>query len=165
MLPVGKMAPRDAVAAAQPGPSGTPTARRRPGSAEACSSSTWPADAAGRTQALLHNAAGDQGVSLKFNKKQLPCFTLWKNRQAAADGYVTGLEPATNFPNAKSFEKEQGRVAVLAAGQSRDFEITVEVHPDAQSVAAAAGAVEKISRGGSPKVFDRPNPEWSAGTA
>ena len=62
-------------------------------------------------------------MSVKFNKRQLPCFTLWKNRQAAADGYVTGLEPATNFPNRKSFEKEQGRVAVLAPGETRRFEV------------------------------------------
>ena len=60
------------------------------------------ADAQGQTQALLCSAAGDRGVSLKFNTHQLPCFSLWKNRQAAADGYVTGLEPGINFPNAKS---------------------------------------------------------------
>ena len=62
-------------------------------------------------------------MSIKFNKRQLPCFTLWKNRQAAVDGYVTGLEPATNYPNPKPFEKEKGprsrdwRPAKLAASR------------------------------------------------
>jgi galactose mutarotase-like enzyme len=164
VLPALKVAPRDEVAVgnlAQWDTYGQETVN----STEAVFFFELAAAADGSTQTLLRNAAGDRGVSLKFNKKQLPCFTLWKNRQTEADGYVTGLEPATNFPNVKSFEKEKGRVAVLAAGQSREFEITLEVHPDAQSVAAAAGAVEKISRGGNPKVFDRPNPEWSAGAA
>ena len=95
-----------------------------PGSHEAVFFFDLAADAAGQTRALLHDAASEQGVSLKFNKNQLPCFSLWKNRQAAADGYVTGLEPAINFPNRKSFEKEKGRVAILAPGESRTFEVT-----------------------------------------
>ena len=98
----------------------------------------------GQTQALLRNAAGDQGASLTFNKKQLPCFTLWKNRQAAVDGYVTGLEPAINFPNCKSFEKEKGRVVVLAPGASRTFQVTLTAHADAESVAKAKTAVERL---------------------
>jgi galactose mutarotase-like enzyme len=117
--------------------------------------------ASGRTQALLHNASADQGVSLKFSKHELPCFTLWKNQQAAADGYVTGLEPAINFPNRKSFEKEKGRVAVLAPGQSRQFEVAIEVHPDAGSVAAARKAVAEIQSTVMPKILPEPLPEWS----
>ena len=40
--------------------------------------------------------------------EELPCFTLWKNTAAEADGYVTGLEPGTNFPNLRSFERFVG---------------------------------------------------------
>ena len=35
---------------------------------------------------------------------------------ALEDGYVTGLEPATNYPNFKSFERQRGRVKVLPPG-------------------------------------------------
>jgi hypothetical protein len=70
-------------------------------------------DAAGRTLALLSNAHADRGVAVRWNLKQLPCFTVWKNTAAVEDGYVTGLEPATNFPNFKTFERQQGRVRVL----------------------------------------------------
>ena len=101
-------------------------------------------------------------MSLRFNKRQLPCFTLWKNPQAAADGYVTGLEPASNFPNTRSFEKEKGRVAVLAPGESRVFEITLEGHPDAAGVAAAEQAVANLEQGVTPQVLPQPDPEWSA---
>ncbi len=61
------------------------------------------ADANDQTQALLRSADGRRGVCLYWNVKQLPCFTLWKNETAEQDGYVTGLEPGTNFPNPRSF--------------------------------------------------------------
>jgi len=111
----------------------------------------------------LRNSAGTAGVSLRFNKSQLPCFTLWKNRQAAADGYVTGLEPAINFPNVKSFEKEKGRVAVLAPGESRTFELSMEALPDAPGVQAAEQAVAQLQQGATPTVLQQPDPQWSQG--
>jgi hypothetical protein len=65
------------------------------------------------TTVMLRNDAGDKGLSLRFDVTQLPCFTLWKNTAGYENGYVTGLEPATNFPNPKAFEKEHGRVIQL----------------------------------------------------
>ncbi len=162
VLPVRKVAPRDEVAVGNLAQWDT-YGPEAPGSAEAVFFFELAGEPDGRTQALLHNAAGNQGVSLKFNRRQLPFFTLWKNRQAEADGYVTGLEPAINFPNVKSFEKQQGRVAVLAPGESREFEINLEVHPDTASVQAAAEAVGKIQQNVTPEVLEKPNPEWSAG--
>ena len=161
LLPLKKLAPRDAAAAADLhewnvyGP-------ESPGLPEACFFCDLAADAAGRTRAVLCSSAGDQGVSVKFNKNQLPCFTVWKNQQAAADGYVTGLEPAINFPNRRSFEKEQGRVAVLAPGESRRFEVAIEAHTDAASVAAAAKVVTALQGDVSPAISSSPEPHWSA---
>jgi len=109
----------------------------------------------------LTNAGGDRGVSQKFNTRQLPCFTLWKNRQAQCDGYVTGLEPGINFPNQKSFEKRMDRVAVLAPGESRTFEVTLEVQRDAAVVRAAAAAVEALQGTVAPELLAQPNPAWS----
>jgi len=160
VLPVARMAPRDAVAVTNASQWDT-YGPESPGTPEAVFFFELAADAGGKTLALLHNAAGDQGVSLRFNKKQLPWFTLWKNRQAAADGYVTGLEPAINFPNRKSFEKEKGRVAQLAPGESRTFELAIEVHPTAESVAAARDAVAALQKPVSPRFLAHPDPEWS----
>ena len=115
-----------------------------PGCPRRASSSTSRPIPPGERRRVLRSAAGNQGVSVKFNKNQLPCFTLWKNRQAAADGYVTGLEPAINFPNRKSFEKEKGRVAILTPGESRRFEVSIEAHADAASVAAAEKAIAAL---------------------
>jgi galactose mutarotase-like enzyme len=161
VLPVRKMAPRDAAAVANLADWDT-YGPEMPGSAEAVFFFELTSDRGGWTRALLHNAAGDRGVSLVFNKDQLPCFSLWKNRQAAADGYVTGLEPAVNFPNRKSFEKEKGRVAVLAPGESRTFEVSIEVHADASGVAAAKGAVAELQKAATPQVLSQPDPEWAA---
>lgn len=162
VLPVVKAAPRDEVAACDAahwdiyGP-------ETPGAAEAVFFFELAADAQGQTRAVLRNRAGEQGVSLKFAKRELPCFTLWKNRQSAADGYVTGLEPGINFPNPKSFEKQQGRVAVLQPGQSRSFTIEVEVHLGTAAVAAAEEAVAQLQRGVIPEICDQPERAWSAG--
>ncbi|MGD0896232.1 MAG: aldose 1-epimerase family protein [Thermoguttaceae bacterium] len=162
VLPVRKMAPRDAVAARE-GAAWSTYGPETPGLPESCFFFDLAADAAGRTQALLRNAAGTQGVSLRFAKSQLPCFTLWKNCQAAVDGYVTGLEPGINFPNAKSFEKRAGRVAVLSPGQSRTFELAIEPHADADAVRDAEAAVAALQRGVVPQILAKPDPAWSAG--
>ena len=160
--PVEKLAPRDAVAATDLatwnvyGP-------ETPGSHEVCYFIEPAGDANGNTQAVLHNAAATQGMSLKFNIRQLPCFSLWKNREAACDGYVTGLEPATNFPNIKSFEKAQGRVVGLEPGESRTHELELEPLMDAAGVHAASAAVAELQQGASAEILSKPEPRWSAG--
>src|SRR5229473_3430543 len=45
-------------------------------------------DAAGRTLAMLYNAAGDRALALRWNRNDLPCFTIWRNCAALEDGYV-----------------------------------------------------------------------------
>ncbi len=72
----------------------------------------------GRTEVLLKNSDGTSGTSIEYDATALPCFTLWKNMVASEDGYVTGLEPGTNYPNARTVEKQHGRVVTLAPGES-----------------------------------------------
>jgi hypothetical protein len=118
-------------------------------------------DASGNTQALLHNAAATQGVSLKFNTRQFPCFSLWKNREAACDGYVTGLEPATNFPNIKSFEKRMGRVVELSPGESRNFAIELEPLADAARVQGTQTSIAHLQQATPAEILAQPDPRWS----
>ena len=120
------------------------------------------ASADGATRTLLKNAHATRGVSLVFNTKQLPCFSLWKDTAAVEDGYVTGLEPGTNFPNPRSYEGEQGRVVKLAAGGTQSFDLTLEIHTSEKEVAAAEKAVAAIAAGRAPKIFDAPKPGWCA---
>lgn len=132
-----------------------------PGAAEACYFIELAAAADETTQVVLRNAGGDRGIRYRFDRKQLPCFTLWKNCQAAADGYVTGLEPGTNLPNTKSFEKRKGRVIVLAPGQSREFRLTLEVLSSREAVAAAEKAVAGLQQGKPTTICPQLVPEWS----
>ncbi|EAQ82150.1 aldose 1-epimerase family protein [Blastopirellula marina] len=117
------------------------------------------ADAEGRAPTMLKNAAGDRGVSVTFDTRQLPCFSLWKNTAAAADGYVTGLEPATNFPNPRSFEAQHDRVVKLAPGGEVNFEIQLAYHSTPDSVAE----MEKSIRDLTPQpaqLLAAPHPLW-----
>jgi hypothetical protein len=132
-----------------------------PGFKEYCYYFDLAAAADGATLAVLRNSAGDRAICYRFNKRQLPCFTLWKNMQAAGDGYVTGLEPGTNFPNAKSFEKAHGRVIELGPRESRKFELTLEVLVDRAAVATAEKAVAELQGGITPVVSTELVPEWS----
>ena len=79
------------------------------------------------TLAMLRDPGGDRAVVLRFRRDQLPCFTLWKNTAGRRDGYVTGLEPATNYPNPRPFEKERGRVVTLPVGGRYVTETALEV--------------------------------------
>ena len=118
------------------------------------------ADTQGKTHALLRNAAGSCGVSLKYWPRELPCFALWKNTQAAADGYCTGLEPATNFPNPKAFERTQGRVVRLAPGESRTFHLEFEIHTTAAEVASAQQQIARLQPA-TVVISATPQPGWS----
>jgi hypothetical protein len=119
------------------------------------------ADASHRTQVLLKNAHGTQGASLVYDTRPLPYFTVWKNTTAAPDGYVTGLEPGTNFPNPRSFEGEKGRVAKLAGGGKTTFDLRLVWHPDESSVQQAEAAVKKLQSKPA-DIASAPQPDWCA---
>ncbi len=84
---------------------------------------------------LLRSSAGASGVQLSFNVEQLPCFSLWRNLVAAADGYVTGLEPGTNFPNPRSVEEKAGRVVRLQPGEKWRASLSLDWLLDKSAVA------------------------------
>jgi hypothetical protein len=98
-------------------------------------------DASAHTLALLYNAKADRGVCVRFSVKELPCFTVWKCTQSVEEGYVTGLEPATNFPNPKSFERKQGRVKTLPPGGKWQATWSLEAFDSAAGVQSALSEI------------------------
>jgi len=104
------------------------------------------------TTVLLKNADGSLGSSLQFSLKQMPCFSLWKNTAAVENGYVTGLEPATNYPNPKRFEREAGRVVQLKGGETQSYDLTVAVHDSRREVQAVEREIKQIQKTVKPKV-------------
>lgn len=158
--PIEVMAPRDAAAIA-----GIDTWQTyedgRPGTPETVLYTQLATDAAGATIVLLTEPGSQRGLSLRFNRRQFPYFALWKNPISSSDGYCTGLEPCINFPNVKSFEQSRGRVAQVAPGEIRRFEIELEVHTAAASLQAVQAEIAGLQRGVEPKIHRQPQPEWS----
>ena len=115
----------------------------------------------GWTQTLLANADGSRGLGVAFDRRQFPLFTLWKNPLPEGDGYVTGIEPCINLPHTKGFEKSQGRVAVLAPGETRRFDIRIEAATTAEDVNRLRTAIEQLQSRVQPQIFDKPQPGWS----
>ena len=162
VAPIKSVAPRDQAAA--PGIDSFATyAAPRAGYAEEVYYFDLAAGADGKTQTMLINAAGDKGLSIGYDTKQLPCFALWKNTQAEADGCCTGLEPAVNFPNAKEFERKQGRVVVLPPGGTRVAELEISVYNSRGEVESVEQAIAQIQAGNTPRVLKQPQANWSPG--
>jgi Domain of unknown function (DUF4432) len=99
-----------------------------------------------RTLAMLRDHAGEKAVVLRFHRSQLPAFTLWKNTGGLKSGYVTGLEPGTNYPNPKPVERERGRVVMLPPGESYVTETTLEVLADRFDVARVEAEIASLQK-------------------
>ena len=119
------------------------------------------ADQDGRSLALLTDANHTCGVSIDYDTGTLPCFTLWKNTVGSADGYVTGLEPGTNFPNIRSFEANHDRVVSLKPGQSIDYSLRIGMLVRESAVTRAIDRIEQL-RPDSSDIARQPIAEWFA---
>ncbi|MEE2874143.1 MAG: aldose 1-epimerase family protein [Candidatus Latescibacterota bacterium] len=115
----------------------------------------------GKTLAMLRNFAADKGVVLRFDKGELPAFTQWKNTASIADGYVTGLEPATDYPNSKAFERQQGRLMKVGPGETRCATLAIEVLDGAASVAATQGEIANLQQTAERQVHSAPISKYS----
>lgn len=116
------------------------------------------ADDAGRTEILLTNANRTSAVGLRLNIKQLPCFSLWRNLVPLADGYVTGLEPATNYPNTISHEAERGRVVHLEPSERWQADVTLDWHTETSGISAAEQRIDELQGSHDPIVLAQPDP-------
>ena len=113
------------------------------------------------TLVALENAAGNRAAVLRFNSRQLPYLSQWKNSQAEVDGYVTGIEPGTNFPNPKRFEREKGRVVRIEPGKSYRCEQAVEIYNDSEEVKKIRQEIARLQEGKTPLIHSKPNPKFS----
>ncbi len=109
-----------------------------------------------RTLIMLRNKARDRSVSMAWSLKELPYLTIWKNTAAEADGYVTGLEPGTNFPNNRRVERKFGRVPKLAPGASRRMAIDFAIHVGKDQVEDVAEQIRKIQGDRKTTVDEKP---------
>ena len=99
---------------------------------------------------------------VRFDCRQLPCLTLWKNTAATAHGYVIGIEPATNYPNTRAVERAAGRVVNLAPGARYEAQIMLEVALGEEEVAAVAAAIGQIHDTASGATHLQPHADFGA---
>ena len=161
IVPAKRLAPLNAHAAADIG-GWSRYGEPDPSFEEQCYLMTLQADKHQRTLVLLKSADGQFGAGLRFNVEQLPYFTQWKNTTSYEDGYVTGLEPATNFPNQHSYEQQHGRIMSLAPGETRDFVIDVTIATTASGVQQLADEVQGLQADQPAEIHTSPIPDWCA---
>jgi Domain of unknown function (DUF4432) len=116
------------------------------------------------TKVMLRNQAGDKGVVLEFRTDQLPAFTLWKNTAGLRDGYVTGLEPGTNFPNTRSFEQARNRAVRLPVDGRYVTETTLTVLATAPAVAGVEQEIARLQARGAAKINGHPSEPFALQT-
>jgi hypothetical protein len=160
--PVATVAPHSEVAARDGVENWNIMPPPRPGSAEQVYLLDLAADDSGDTRVLVSGLADDEAVSLRFNKRTLPCFTVWRNTPAECDGYVLGIEPGTNYPNQRTFEKQHGRVVSLVPSEIWRTRLTAMWHTDSAAIAVEEKSVRAVAAGRPSKVLSTPHPEWSS---
>lgn len=156
-----EVAPRDS-RAAEDAASWTNFKAPVPGYAEQVYFASPIADDDGRGLAVLSDPTGEKAVAIRFDTNTLPWLALWKNTQAEEDGYCTGLEPASSFPNLKTFERQHGRVISVPSGQSVTFSLAVTVALNSADTESLVSEVAALQGEHPQKLHQQPNPEWSA---
>ena len=117
-----------------------------------------PAARSGDTASLVAVTDPQQSAAavLRFDVGQLPYVAQWKSTGGVTDGYVTGVEPGTSYPNPRSVEREAGRVVTLSAGASYDVTLMHEVAIGGEAVDAVAAEVAEIQAGAAGTINSSP---------
>ena len=131
-----------------------------PGRPETCYFFDLAADEDGKTSVAVSSESKDRGFSLSFNKNEFPYFILWKTQRPNGDIYVTGMEPAVNFPNTRSFEKANGRVVPLASKETKSFSFEFDVLTDADRLSAAIKTIQQRQEKANGDILSEPLKEW-----
>ena len=104
------------------------------------------------TIVMLENECADKAIALRYNKNKLPWFTFCKNTAAVEDGYVVGMEPGTDLPNNRVFERECGRVMKIKPSENHKISLEIELHDNAASISEVKKEISGIQENVSAKV-------------
>jgi hypothetical protein len=159
VAPVEFCCPRDARAAEDTDTWDTYAAAQQ-GYAEQCYFLRVHADDDGRTAVALVDADEKRAASIRYSVEQLPAFTLWKNTAAERDGYVTGLEPGTDYPNPRRFEREKGRVVTLQGEETYEASLTFGLVSGAEAVGELKEEIAALADGKESDVRTEPDPDY-----
>ena len=116
----------------------------------------------GASLAALVSADASRAAVVRFDCRQLPCLTLWKNTAAAEQGYVVGIEPATNYPNTRAVERAGGRVVRLQPGARYDVQVMFEVALGEAAVAGVTAEIDQLQATAAGTVHLQPHADFGA---
>lgn len=108
------------------------------------------------TLAILCNKEKTKAISMRFSTRELPAFSLWKNQGGINEGYVTGLEPATGYPNPKPFEAARGRVKSLKPGETVVTQIEITATTEAEDIRAWEAEIAALQSAQKPTIHAAP---------
>lgn len=111
--------------------------------------------------AYLANQAADAAFAVRFRTETLPWFTVWKNTMALEEGYVTGIEPGVNLPNFRAFERDHGRLPMLAPNETYPCDLELRVENTAEGVAELREEAARCQGSVTQTVHSQPQPGWS----
>jgi len=114
------------------------------------------AGADGRTEVALVNASGTLGFSVAYHLAEMPAFTLWKNTDTDKQGYVTGLEPGSNYPYPLPVERAANRLRTLESGAEARFRLRFDLLTNTSAVEACAARIDTLKAGVKATVHGEP---------
>ncbi len=82
-------------------------------------------DEKGFANVSVFNENVGAGLSISFQAKQLPRFTQWKSM--ASGDYVMGFEPCNCHVKGQEWERENGTLPVIEAGEKKTVELKLQV--------------------------------------
>ncbi len=65
------------------------------------------------------------GISLAFNKENLPYLVQWK--QVGEGEYTCGIEPSNSFPRGRAIEREDGKLVTIKPGEMKKYRIEFNI--------------------------------------
>ncbi len=65
------------------------------------------------------------GISLTFNKDNLPYLVQWK--QVGEGEYACGIEPSNSLPRGRAIEKDEGKVVSIKPGEIKNYRIEFNI--------------------------------------
>ncbi len=82
-------------------------------------------DEKGLATVSVFNENVGAGLSISFQTKQLPKFTQWKSM--ASGDYVMGFEPCNCHVKGQEWEKQNGTLPVIEAGEKKTVELKLQI--------------------------------------
>ncbi|MGV2332621.1 MAG UNVERIFIED_CONTAM: aldose 1-epimerase family protein [Planctomycetaceae bacterium] len=84
------------------------------------------------------------------------------NTAATADGYVTGLEPGSTFPNPRQLERQEGRLPVLQPGSSACYRLQFEASIERSRTRQILDEITALQVATERTVHSQPRPGWAS---